>query len=155
MGIDIRPFDKRDSTGVKELILSILTKEYPFDKGAYSDSDLDRIEEVYGGRNEAFFVIEDGGKIVGTVGVKEDAPGDALLRRLFVDPSSRKKGYGTALISKALKFCADKGYRKISFRCTDRMQSAMKLCIKHGFAEKEALQVGGFHIHRLEKKLLK
>ena len=35
----LRVFSKEDAGGVKDLILSILTKEYPFDKNAYSDSD--------------------------------------------------------------------------------------------------------------------
>ena len=68
----LRVFTKHDAAGVKELILSILTKEYPFDRNAYSDSDLDRIGEVYGKENETFMIIEDGGSIVGTAGVKEE-----------------------------------------------------------------------------------
>lgn len=104
----LRIFTKNDSKGVKELILSILTKEYPFDKSAYSDSDLDKIGEVYGGPKDSFLVIEEAGDIVGTVGVKEDSSENALLRRLFVDVKHRKKGYGTELLNKAVDFCREK-----------------------------------------------
>lgn len=45
----LRVFANNDAKKTKELILSILTREYPFDKNAYSDSDLDKIHEVYGG----------------------------------------------------------------------------------------------------------
>lgn len=87
----LRQFKKDDAKGVKDLILSILTGEYPFDKSAYSDSDLDRIGEIYGGQKESFFVIEAGGTIAGTVGIKEDSKETALLRRLFVDPKYRRR----------------------------------------------------------------
>ncbi|MBN1526677.1 MAG: GNAT family N-acetyltransferase [Candidatus Omnitrophica bacterium] len=152
MGYALRQFKKEDAHGVKELILSILTKEYPFDRGAYSDSDLDQIDSVYGGKREGFFVIEESGEIVGTVGVKEETAQSALLRRLFVDVKHRKRGYGTQLIKEAVRFCREKDYRRIYFRCTDRMVDAMKLCIKEGFAETECLELGGFTIHKLELK---
>mgnify|MGYP001577293736 CR=1 FL=1 len=149
----LRRFTKTDSEGVKELILSILTKEYPFDKSAYSDTDLDKIYEVYGGEKDSFFVMEEDGLIVGTVGVKEDIDDSALLRRLFVDIKHRKKGYGSELLDDAISFCRDKGYKRVYFRCTDRMKDAMNLCMRKGFKEIEALEVSGFKIHNLELKL--
>jgi len=149
----LRLYKEGDAEGVKNLILSILTKEYPFDRSVYSDSDLDRIGEVYGKENECFFVIEDGGAIVGTVGVKEDTTDEALLRRLFVDSRHRKKGYGTALLKKALDFCREKKFARVYFRCTDRMLDAMNLCKKEGFVETEALEVSGFKIHKLKTDL--
>ncbi len=149
----LRVFSKPDADGVKELILSILTKEYPFDKNAYSDSDLSRIDEVYGGEKDSFMIIEDDGDVVGTVGVKEDSKESALLRRLFVDIKHRKLGYGTELLNKAIEFCKEKGYKTIAFRCTDRMKDAMNLCLDKGFKEVEALNIAGFKIHNLEFKI--
>ncbi|MBI5143524.1 MAG: GNAT family N-acetyltransferase [Candidatus Omnitrophica bacterium] len=145
----LRRFNKEDAKGVKDLILSILTQEYPFDKSAYSDSDLERIDEVYGGENESFFVVEEDGEIVGTVGVKGETENDALLRRLFVDLKHRRHGHGTKLLKTAIDFCRSSGYRRIFFRCTDRMADAMRLCVKNGFKEAEALNVSGFKIHKL------
>lgn len=146
----LRRFKGEDSKGVKDLILTILTGEYPFDKSAYSDSDLDRIEETYGGERDSFFVIEELGEVVGTVGIKQESKDEALLRRFFVDLKHRKRGYGNELLSRAVDFCREKGYKRIYFRCTDRMADAMKLCIKKGFLETEKLEVSGFRIHKLE-----
>lgn len=153
MEYSLRSFKNEDATGVKDLILTILAKEYPFDKSAYSDSDLDRIGEVYGGPGDAFFVVEENGEIVGTVGVKGESKDDALLRRLFVDLKHRKRGFGTGLLKRAIDFCGEKGYRRMIFRCTDRMADAMKLCLKGGFKEAETLEVSGFKIHKLELSL--
>ena len=149
----LRTFTKKDAGSAKQLILSILTKEYPFDKSAYSDSDLDKIEEVYGGEKDSFFVIEEDGSVVGTVGVKEDSDNSALLRRLFVDLKHRRKGYGSELLDKAISFCRNKGYKHIFFRCTDRMKDAMNLCMQKGFKEIEALEISGFKIHNLGLQL--
>lgn len=150
MNHTLRSFKSEDQDGVKDLILTVLSKEYPFDKTAYSDSDLLKIGQTYGGQRNAFFVIEEKGKVVGTVGIKEDSPGEALLRRLFVSASCRGHGYGTELLEKAVDFCKSNGYMRIYFRCTDRMNDAMKLCMKKGFKETEKLEVGGFNIHKLE-----
>lgn len=149
----LRTFKKEDANGVKELILGILTKEYPFDRSAYSDSDLDKIGEVYGGTRDSFFVIEDAGEVAGTAAVKEESGQEALLRRLFVDLKHRKRGYGSELLDNAIAFCRSKGYKKIYFRCTDRMSDAMNLCLNKGFKESESLEVSGFKIHKLEMKL--
>ncbi len=145
----IRTFDMRDGEGVKELILSILTNEYPFDRSVYSDSDLEKISEVYGGPKDSFFVSEGDGAIIGTVGVKEEEADSALLRRFFVTSAHRKQGIGSKLLEKALDFCRSKGYAKVIFRCTDRMRDAMSLCKKKGFKVVESLDVGGFKIHKL------
>jgi GNAT superfamily N-acetyltransferase len=149
MEYTIRPFSEKDSQGVRELILSILTKEYPFDKTAYSDSDLDTIHEVYGGARESFFVGEEAGFIVGTVGIKEEEKDSALLRRLFVSPDHRRKGIGSGLLARALEFCRSRGYKQVIFRCTDRMGDAIHLCEKNGFKVAESLDMGGFKIHKL------
>lgn len=149
----LRPFSTKDAEGVKGLILTVLSKEYPFDKSAYSDTDLDRIAETYGGKREAFFVIEDAGEIVGTVGVKEESKDDALLRRLFVDVKHRRRGYGSELADMAIDFCRRNGYNRMCFRCTGRMSNAMNLCMKKGFKEVEKLEVSGFTIHKLELKI--
>jgi len=151
--METRVYEPKDSSGVKKLILSILQKEYPFDQAAYKDTDIQDISGIYGGKGNSFFVIEENGEIVGTVGVKRDSGASVLLRRLFVGESSRGKGCGTLLLKTAVDFCKDAKYKEIIFRATDRMMSAIKLCKKHGFNKKESLEVSGFHIHTFVKSL--
>jgi N-acetylglutamate synthase-like GNAT family acetyltransferase len=151
--MEARQYRPEDSAGVKNLILSILEKEYPFDRSAYQDSDINDISGTYEGEGNAFFVIEKDKKIVGTAGIKRDTAESALLRRLFVDANYRKRGIGTALLKKAIEFSKSKEYKEMIFRATDRMKDAMKLCKKTGFDEKEDLPVSGFHIHKFILKL--
>ena len=148
-----REYKAEDSAGVKDLILSILEKEYPFDRSLYEDSDVNDITGTYSGKGAAFFVIEKDKEIVGAVGIKRDADKTALVRRLFVAEGHRKKGLGKMLLEKTIEFCRESDYKEITFRATDRMLEAMKLCKKMGFEEKEDLEVSGFHIHRFALKL--
>ncbi len=149
----VRTYRKQDSEGVRALILSVLKQEYPFDMNAYADSDINDIEGTYLGERNTFLVFQNGNRIVGTVGIKSDSDKTALLRRLFVAPDERKKGIGSSLLAESISFCRDKGYKEIVFRATDRMGAAMSLIKKHGFAEKEKLEIAGFHIHMYNLKL--
>lgn len=149
----IRAFRKKDEGQIKELILSILTKEYPFDRSAYSESDLDSISSSYGGSRDAFFVIEAEGAVFGTVGVKEDSEETALLRRLFIDPRYRRHGYGTVLMGKAIEHCKGKNFKRLIFRTTGRMVQAIALCKKNDFREAEKIDLGGFQIYTFVREL--
>ncbi|NQT22692.1 MAG: GNAT family N-acetyltransferase [Candidatus Omnitrophica bacterium] len=146
--LKVEEYRGEDSESVRSLILTILKDEYPFDMNAYADTDINDISGIYGGSENAFFVIRDKGKVVATAGIKRDTEKSALLRRLFVDKAYRKKGLGASLINKAIEFCKSRGYEQIAFRATDRMKDAMHLLEKNGFEKLESLEVSGFHIHR-------
>ena len=146
--MEIRAFVEADGPKVKELILSILEKEYPFDRKVYSDTDLENILATYGGPRDTFFVIEQENAVIGTAGIKEDSKETALLRRVFVNPAERRKGYASQLLEKAIAFCREKGYKEVAFRATSKMVEAINLCKKAGFREAEKLDVGGFFIHK-------
>jgi N-acetylglutamate synthase-like GNAT family acetyltransferase len=146
--MQIRKFAEADGVKVKELILSILEKEYPFDRKAYPDTDLENIGATYGGPQDTFFVIEDGNRIIATAGIKKDTRDTALLRRVFVDPGERRKGYGSKLLDGAVKFCREAGYKQLVFRATGKMTQAIELCKKNGFKETEKLDLGGFFIYK-------
>lgn len=142
----IRTFKNPDATQVRNLIRTIFGQEFFQDQKAYPETDLENILQSYGKLRETFFVLEDSGRIVGTVGVKEDSNSTALLRRFFVDPSCRGQGYGSMLVSMAIEFCKINDYKHLVFRSTDRMGQANKLLGKIGFAEKERYNFEGIEI---------
>lgn len=150
---EVKQFKPGDSVGVRDLILSILKDEYPFDMNAYSETDINDISGVYGGDKNFFFVVKDGMDVVGTIGIKKETGDMALMRRLFVSKKYRRRGLGLLLVRKAIDTCRANGYDKIAFRATDRMKEAMRLLEKNGFKETESLEVGGFHIHNYLLKL--
>jgi N-acetylglutamate synthase-like GNAT family acetyltransferase len=144
--MQVRTFEKKDENNVKDLIISILTKEYPFDQSVYENSDIADIGKAYSGKRDAFFVIASDSKILGVIGVKEDSKDTALVRRLFVDPACRRRGYGELLLDKAIRHCKSKNFEHIAFRTTGRMAQAINLLKKRGFQEVEKIDLGGFEI---------
>lgn len=144
--MNVRKFDATDQKAVKDLIISIVTKEYPFDRNAYSDSDLNSIGDTYAGAREVFLVLEADGQLIGTIGVKEESSDSALIRRFFVHENFRNMGYGSKLMNEALEFCRLKGYQHALFQGTSKMIKAIELCKKKGFIEKERIDMGGFFI---------
>jgi len=151
--IKIRQANSEDGYQVKELIAGIMDKELPESSKVYPVEDIDNPAEYYGGKNDIFLVAEIDSQIIGTVGIKEDTRSTALLRRLFVKKEFRQKGYGSELINKALDFCKKHSYNKVIFRGTDMMQTALKVCLKNGFKEKDIIDLPNLKMFILEKKI--
>lgn len=149
----LRKFQEKDAPFVKELVNSILFKEFSLSSKAYQIDDLDSISKAYNGPRDVFYVIEQDNKIIGSVGVKEDTKQIALLRRMYVHPAYRGKGYGSMLMKAAVDFCNSNDYRQIVFRSTSQMQDAITLCIRKGFAEQERLNLGDIQIIKFVLKL--
>lgn len=151
--VSIRRIRSDDVGDVKNLINSIMRGEFPKESKVYAYRDLDDPTDHYGGDRDIFLVAEKAGKIVGTVAIKEDSSDSALLRRIFVHRDFRGQGYGEKLLSKAMEFCFDHNYKNVTFRGTDKMQTALKLCLRNGFKQEDVAEVGDFRLIVLSRKL--
>lgn len=151
--IVIRTVKNSDVPKVLKLIKGILESEFGKEAAVYPQIDLYDLENSYGGTRDCFLVAEKDGDIVGTTAVKEEDEKVALLRRVFVDPKYRGKGYGLVLIDKAIDFCKKKNYRRISFQGTSRMATALNLCRKKGFQEVDRVAMEDFEIIRYSLRL--
>lgn len=140
--VKIRRLEPRDGDAVRKLITRIMDEEFPEDKGAFSAEDLDALSESYGRLGEAFFVAEDGRKVVGTVGVKREDERLALVRRIFVAPEYRKRKIGLELLNRAIEFCNEVGYQELIFKTTSRMSGAIGLVKKRGFQSRAKVPMG-------------
>jgi GNAT superfamily N-acetyltransferase len=149
----IRQIRQSDEQVVKEFIHGIMETEFPGDSSAFAYDDLDDLVDHYGGKGEVFFVAEEKGRLVGTVGIKRDTPDTALLRRIFVDQEHRGKGHGVKLLDAAIEFCRKNGYKTMMFHGTNRMRAAMQLCRKNGFVTNEISELGNFDLAVLSKTL--
>ena len=153
LDLKIRKAEPSDTPEIKGLIISILEQEFHASMDFYGGPDLDDIATNYAGAREVFYVAEVNGRIVGTCGIKEDDEDTAMLRRVFLHPSHRGKGYGAILLGKAMDFCRDSGYRTITFRGTSEMASAIQLCRRASFREREVLKIGALQVVILAKDL--
>ena len=101
--ITIRPFAGRDAAQVRALFITVNRLLSPPDLRdafeAYIEraltEEIGRIPAYYGERDGGFWVAVKGDKVVGTFGL-ERASDDAMeLRRMYVDPSVRRRGIAT------------------------------------------------------------
>ena len=154
--VQIRHFEARDTELIKQLINQIMDVEFREAKAAFAPDDLNALGDAYGKLGEAFFVAEDGKKVVGTVGVKREDDRVALLRRIFVDPEYRKRQIGLRLLNRALDFCREVGYRELVFKTTSGMSGAIELVKKVGFQSRAKVQMGPIELMKfslaIEKK---
>ncbi len=144
--VQIRRFVIEDKEAIKKLISAIMDGEFREDKPAFSMEDLESLENHYGNLGEAFFVAEDGRKIIGTAAVKREDDRIAIIRRIFVAPEYRKKQIGIKLLIRAIEFCKEVGYRELVFRTTSRMTGAIALCKKQGFQSRARIPMGNVEL---------
>ena len=140
--VQIRRFEARDETAVKQVINQIMDEEFQNDKAAFPQEDLESLNGSYGKLGEAFFVAEEGKRIVGTVGVKREDDRVAFLRRIFVAPEYRRKKIGLQLLNRAIQFCEEVGYRELVLKTTSRMTDAIELVKGRGFQSRAKVPMG-------------
>ena len=147
--VQIRRFESKDADEVKRLINEIMNLEFLEDRPAFSFEDLDNLRDAYSQLGEAFFIAEDGKKIIGTVGVKREDDRIALIRRIFVSPAYRNKRIGLQLLNRAIEFCQEVGYQELIFQTTSRMADAIKLMRKRGFQSRAKVPLGSVELLKL------
>jgi len=140
--VKIRRLEERDTTAVKNLIHEIMNGEFQAEKAVFVHDDLDSLMDSYGRLGEAFFVAEDGRRVVGTIGVKREDERVALIRRVFVAPEYRKRKIGSQLLNRAIEFCEEVGYDDVVFKTTSRMSGAIELFKNRGFKPRAKVPVG-------------
>jgi putative acetyltransferase len=108
--VTIRPFAEQDAAQVRELFITVnrlLSPPHLRDAfEAYIEralrEEIDRISAYYSERDGGFWVAVTGDKVVGTFGL-ERASDDAMeLRRMYVDPSARRRGIARRMKARIL-----------------------------------------------------
>ena len=132
-GLAVEPAGRADAPGVVELIGRVYL-EYGF---VYVPDvevpDLFRFEEHYAAPRGAFYVVRDGGVIVGSVGVERLEDGSAELHRLYLDARLRGRGTGRALVETVLEWCRAQQIGRLILWSDTRFDQAHRLYERMGF----------------------
>ena len=96
--------------------------------------DIDDIDQAYmHSEGSHFWVAETDAGVVGMIGVQQHEPGVGEIRRLRVHVDHRRKGIGSTLVEKAVKFCNESGYLKLTLDTFVEREGAIRLFEKFHF----------------------
>ncbi|MGA1793808.1 MAG: GNAT family N-acetyltransferase [Thermoplasmatota archaeon] len=82
---------------------------------------------------QRLWIVEQGGEIVGCIGVAKKSDGKAQLRWLLLHPDVRGRGLAKDLIRKALDFAKERGFASIFLLTEDVLTDAAGLYDLFGF----------------------
>ena len=108
----IVPFENRHVDAVLTLIGGVFA-EYglTFDPAGY-DADLTRIDTKYRDAGGEFWVLEEDGRVVGTVAVVPLSAEEVEIKRVYLYASLRGRGLGARLVEHALAWARAHGHRR-------------------------------------------
>ncbi len=126
----IAEFRDEHAPGVHALIGGVFAEyDLTFDLAGY-DADLTRIHAKYRGAGGAFWVLEDGGRVVGTVAVVPLSPAEVEIKRVYLDAALRGQGWGRRLTEHAIAWAVAHGHTRA------RLWSDMKFDRAHVMYER-------------------
>ena len=139
--VTIRPFAEQDAAHVRELFITVnrlLSPPHLRDAfEAYIEralaEEIDRISAYYGERDGGFWVAVKGDKVVGTFGL-ERASDDAMeLRRMYVDPSARRRGIARRMLQFAEDECRSRNIPRLQLSTAEIQQAPLALYRNAGY----------------------
>jgi putative acetyltransferase len=129
----IVPFESSHAAGVLDVIGAVF-REYAmtFEPSAF-DADLTDIHRYYLERGGRFWVLADGGRVVGTVAVVPTGHLACEVKRLYLLPGYRGRGFGRALMELVLDWATGSGRRTIVAWSDVRLTTAHGVYERMGF----------------------
>ena len=135
--IEIRPFAAGDIDGVFSVILPIQREEFGFSITADDQPDLAVISDFYQSGKGQFWVAVRGGRIVGTIGLKDIGNSQTALRKMFVaaDVRGREHGVAARLLAELVAHAEVQQVKDVFLGTTDTFLAAHRFYEKNGFSE--------------------
>ncbi len=133
----IRPISAADDAAVAAIIRAVMPEFGAKGPGfAINDPEVDFMTAAYGRPRAAYFVVSDGGRVLGGGGVAPLDNGDARvceLRKMYFLPEARGRGAGAAILARCLDAARGFGYATCYLETLARMDAAQKLYRRFGF----------------------
>lgn len=138
----IREIEPRDNLQVKEVVQKVLVEMgVPKVGTAYEDVSLNDMYSEYDKPRQAYFVVEEDGRIIGGAGIAPLANGEeniCELQKMYFLPEIRGKGAGAEMMHTCLNFAKHEGFEKCYLETMPYMDHAKKLYARSGFTELDA-----------------
>lgn len=126
---------RADAPGVIDLIRRVFVEYGWIWDEATEVPDLLRWAPHYEPPHGAFYVIREGGRVVGSAGVDRVDAITAELHRLYLDPGLRGRGFGDGLVDAIIAWCRTHGLARLMLWSDTRFEHAHRLYLRNGFRQ--------------------
>ncbi|MDZ7279612.1 GNAT family N-acetyltransferase [Pantoea eucrina] len=136
--LQLRPITAADNPLIAKVIRDV-SAEFGLtaDKGyTVSDPQLDRLFALYSQPNSAYWIVEQGGTVVGGGGIAPlacGAPDVCELQKMYFLPQVRGLGLARELALRALDFARQQGFARCYLETTGSLSRAITLYESLGF----------------------
>ena len=139
--VTIRPFAEHDAAQVRALFINVNRLLSPPNLRDAFEAYIERalVEEIdcipayYGERDGGFWVAVKGDEVVGTLGLERASDDAAELRRMYVDPSSRRQGIARRMLQFAEDECRRRNVSRLELSTAEIQQAALALYKNAGY----------------------
>lgn len=135
----LRAATNADCEQIRDLVFGVLT-EYglkPDPDGI--DTDIRDIEQSYFSRGGRFSVLEDAdGRIIATCALYRMDEATCELRKMYIRPEHRGRGYGKRLLEESLSQARRMGFETMTLETATVLKEAVGLYKSYGFKPYES-----------------
>jgi len=133
-----------------DMIFNFLSAKDALGRVPRLNEDLLDIEKNYFASGNMFWVaLDENDRVVGSIGTNIISSNEMWLKRLFIKPTLKRGGIGSALLKVAENFALDNGISVIHTRFSDDFTEAARFYPAKGFVESERSD----GLHHFIKKL--
>ena len=113
----------------------LYSREYGHDEtfeAMVAASVVDAAAQGFPGPREGIWVVEEDGKMVGSLGLTDEGDGEARVRWFLVEPSLRGQGLGRVLLDELFAKVEQAAYTRITLETFSDLEAAAHLYREHG-----------------------
>jgi len=139
----IRSFEPRDAVACRRLYEEGLIGGRIAENDTAADIDDIPVAYMNSGGSHFFVAETDKREIVGMIGVQQHMPEEGEIRRLRVRTDCRRRGIGSGLLERAIRFCKEQQHLKVTLDTFIDREPALRLFEKFGFKHTRTRDVSG------------
>lgn len=132
-GIEIRPYKTGEVGYIACMHMALYQSIYHFKPVFEKYLLMGLTEFIKNPDGSQLWVADDNEKLIGSIAICRVDDNTAQLRWFLVDPQYHGHGLGHKLMTAALDFCRERGYRHIFLWTADVLEAARHLYGKYGF----------------------
>lgn len=153
MSFLIRRYNASDQGAVIRLHIEGLTQFSASIGNPKLDLDIHNIEQHYLMDGGDFIVLESQNVVIGMGGLRKRNKETAEIKRIRIDITHQRKGYGRIILEELGRIAKEKGIKRLVLDTTANQVPAQKLFSSCGYVETSRRLISGMEIIYYEKNI--